>query len=66
MRSLLERSLLMAINVNTLAKKDLCDVFLEPEGLKKYGGFDFSKADEIFNIGYEYGKSVIDKINALL
>ena len=66
MRSLLERSLLMAINVNTLAKKDLCDVFLEPEALKKYGGFDFSKANEIFNIGYEYGKSVIDKINALL
>jgi NTE family protein len=66
MRSLLERSLLMAINVNTLAKKDLCDVFLEPEELKKYGGFDFSKANEIFNIGYEYGKSIIDKINALL
>lgn len=66
MRSLLERSLLMAINVNTIAKKDLCDLFLEPEGLKNFGGFDFSKADEIFNIGYEYGKSVIEKIKAIL
>ncbi len=65
MRSLLERSLLMAINVNTFAKKDLCDLFLEPEGLKNFGGFDFSKASEIFNIGYEYGKSITHKINAL-
>jgi len=66
MRSLLERSLLMAINVNTFAKKELCDVFLEPEGLKEFGGFDFSKSNEIFNIGYEYGKSAIAKINQLL
>lgn len=62
MRSLLERALLMATNVNTFAKKELCDVFLEAEGLKGYGAFDFSKADEIFNIGYEYGKSITDKI----
>ena len=66
MRSLLERSLLIAINVNTFAKKEKCDLFLEPEGLKKYGGFDFSKANEIFNIGYEYGKSKIDEIGLLL
>lgn len=54
-----------AINVNTFAKKDLCDLYLEPEGLKKFGGFDFSNANEIFNIGYEYGKSATLKINAL-
>jgi len=66
MRSLLERSLLMATNVNTFAKKELCDVFLEAEGLKEYGGFDFSKADEIFNIGYEYGKSITEKIKLLV
>ena len=66
MRSLIERSLLMAIYVNTFSKKGLCDLFLEPEGLKRYGGFDFSKADEIYTIGYEYGKSIIDKIKVLL
>lgn len=66
MRSLLERSLLMAINVNTFTKKGLCDLFLEPESLKNYRGFDFSKSDEIFNIGYEYGKSMIDEIKVLL
>lgn len=65
MKSLLERSLLMAINVNTFAKRGLCDVFLEPEGLKQFGGFDFSKADEIFKIGYEYGKTQTPKIAQL-
>jgi len=62
----MERSLLMAINVNTFMKKDKCDLFLEPGGLKDYGGFDFSKSDEIFNIGYEYGKSKIEEIKSLL
>lgn len=66
MRSLLERSLLMAISVNTHAKKSMCDFVLEPDGLKKYGGFDFSKSDEIFKIGYYYGKSVVDQIKQLL
>ena len=66
MRSLLERSLLMAIGVNTHAKKELCDFVLEPDGLKKFGGFDFSKSDEIFRIGYDYGKSVVDEIKQFL
>jgi hypothetical protein len=34
--------------------------------LKNFGGFDFSKAGEIFQIGYEYGKSSIEKIKVLL
>ena len=44
MRSLMERSLLMAIGVNTYLKKGNCHLFLEPEALKPFGGFDFSKA----------------------
>lgn len=66
MRSLLERSLLMAIGVNTYLKKEKCDIFLEPQKLEGYGGFDFSKAGEVFNIGYEYGKSRIPDIEQLL
>jgi NTE family protein len=62
MRSLMERSLLMAINVNTFSKRELCDLFLEPDALNGFGAFDFSKAKEIFEIGYEYGKSVTDQL----
>lgn len=54
MKSLLERSLLMAINVNTYQNRGKCDLFLEPEKLKKYGAFDFNKSEEIFEIGYHY------------
>ncbi len=66
MRSLMERSLLMAIGVNTYLKKENCDLFLEPEALKNFGGFDFSKAEEIYQIGYQYGKTMIPSIQALL
>lgn len=65
-RSLIERSLLMAINVNAKFKRSECDLFLEPDGLKGFGGFDFSKAEEMFNIGYEYGISVVDKVKTLI
>jgi len=66
MRSLMERSLLMAIGVNTYLKKGNCHLFLEPEELKPFGGFDFSKAEEIFDIGYKYGKSRISELEQLL
>lgn len=62
MKSLVERSLLMAIGVNTYLQREKCTVFLEPEGLYNTGVFDFSNAGEIFNKGYEYGKSRIQEI----
>jgi NTE family protein len=66
MKSLLERSLLMAIGVNTYLKRENCDLFLEPQGLQNLGGFDFSKGAEIFKIGYRYGKSMIPEITKLI
>ncbi len=66
MKSLTERTLLMAINVNTSMKKSLCDVFLEPEELKDFGVFDFSKSKSLFEIGYEYANSRIDDIRNLV
>ncbi len=65
-KSLMERSLLMAINVNTFAKKHLCDLFLEPPGLKGFGGFEFNRSEELFTIGYEYGKTQVDAIKNLM
>ena len=62
MKSLLERSLLMAINVNSYNKKGQCDLFLEAEGLKGFGAMEFAKAQQLFDIGYEYGKTVADKV----
>lgn len=56
-RSVIERSLLMAISGNTTINKSLCDILIEPPEVGKYSGFDISKAKEIFDIGYSYTKS---------
>jgi NTE family protein len=55
-RSVIERSLLMAINGNTMVSKSLCDVLIEPPDVGRYSGFDLAKATEMFEIGYEYTK----------
>ena len=57
----------IALNTSiTYLKKENCDLFLEPDGLENLGGFDFSKAEYIFKIGYEYGKSMIREITRLI
>jgi NTE family protein len=55
-RTVIERSLLMAINGNTTVSKTLCHILIEPPEVGKYSGFDLSKAREIFDIGYRYTK----------
>lgn len=57
MRTVIERSLLMAINANTIVSKGLCDVFIEPPNLSRFGSFDIGKAQEIFDIAYTHTKT---------
>jgi NTE family protein len=57
LRTVIERSLLMAINANTIISKGLCDVFIEPPHLSKFGSFDIGKAQEIFDIAYHFTKT---------
>ncbi len=56
MKVVIERTLLMAINVNTQLSKSLCDVLIEPPGLGKYSGFEIAKAREIFDFAYTFTK----------
>jgi NTE family protein len=56
-RSVIERSLLMAINGNTTVNKTLCNVLIEPPDVGMYSGFEIAKAREIFDIGYLYTKN---------
>jgi NTE family protein len=56
LKTIIERSLLMAINVNTQKSRELCDVFIEPPDLSKFTGFGLNKAQEIFDIGYQFTK----------
>jgi NTE family protein len=53
-RSVIERSLLIAINGNTIVSKSLCDVWIEPPALGNISTFDVAKAKVLFEIGYEF------------
>ncbi len=53
-KDVMERSSLLAINENTERSKQLAHLFIEPEELIKFSGFDLSKAKEIFETGYHY------------
>jgi NTE family protein len=53
-RTVIERSLLMAINGSTTVSKTLCNILIEPPEIGKFSGFDLSKAREIFDAGYKY------------
>jgi NTE family protein len=64
-RSVIERSLLMAINGNTSISKSLCHVLIEPPEVGKYSGFDLSKAKDMFDLAYQHTKETfsIDQLN---
>jgi NTE family protein len=53
-RSVMERTLLIAINGNTNMSKQECDILIEPPGLGNTSAFDVKKMESLFNIGYEF------------
>ncbi|WP_299699895.1 patatin-like phospholipase family protein [uncultured Pontibacter sp.] len=58
LRSMIERTAHLAINNNVKLRMHLCDYFIEPTDLKFYRLMSFSKADEMFEIGYRYTMSI--------
>lgn len=60
-RDVMERSMMMTMTQYAHSKKKNCDLFLEPPGLSVYKVFDFKKAREIFDFGYEYAQNEIRK-----
>ena len=43
---------------NAREKMDEVDLFIEPPGLSTFGMLSISKAEEMFEIGYEYASSL--------
>ena len=56
-KTMFERTFLLAINGNSNNNVKDCDIFLEPPALKTVKVFDMSLAREIFKAGYDYAKS---------
>lgn len=55
------RTFSLAVHKNIDNLKEVCDLWIEPSDLDKFGILDFDKADEIFDTGYEFAKK--KKIN---
>lgn len=58
LRSMIERTAHLAINNNVQLRRHLCDFFIEPPALQYYRLMSFSKADELFEVGYTYTMSI--------
>lgn len=54
LKTVIERSLLLAIYANTQASRNLCDVVIEPPHMDRYSSFEIAKAQEIFEAGYHF------------
>ena len=46
------RSFQLTVNSTILNSVKRCDMFIEPEGVRKYGLLDSSHADDVYNAGY--------------
>jgi NTE family protein len=53
-RSVIERSLLIAINGNTMMSKSLCDILIEPPDVGSFSGMDIGRAKDLFEAGYKF------------
>jgi NTE family protein len=59
-KSLIERTVIMTMNYNVYSRRGMCDHFVEPIGLARFGVLEIKKAREIFDIGYQTMKAYID------
>jgi NTE family protein len=65
-RRLIERTLHLAINANTPARKAKCDLLLEPPELRHYRPLGYKHGPELFDIGYRYAMDKALELQALL
>lgn len=55
-----ERTFHLAVGSTLSEKAKLCDLFIEPEELRKYGILSLSKGQEIFDIGYHATRKLLE------
>ena len=65
-RRLIERTMHLAINANTTARKSMCHLLLEPPELRHYRPLSYRRGPELFDIGYRYALAQAPALRALL
>ena len=66
MRTVMERSLLLAIQNNVRDRAARCDFYIEPPDLCTFTTLDASKARAIFDIGYAYAKRMAPQLRSTI
>ncbi|MBS1682605.1 MAG: patatin-like phospholipase family protein [Bacteroidetes bacterium] len=56
LKTMIERSLLLAISANTTLSQKLCDLTIAPPNMDRFTVFDIGRAQEIFEAGYRFTK----------
>jgi len=59
MMGVAERSFQLSFSTHIEKRLHKCDIFIEPEGLQKYGLLDVAKINEIFQLGYKETKRIL-------
>lgn len=60
-RSILERCFQLTIEQNVRTSRSYCDYFIEPRDIRHYSIWDYSKGEQIINLGYSSTLKVIDQ-----
>lgn len=62
MKEIVERCLRLAIESNIKENMSACDIIIQPEKMKGISTFDFRRADEIYQIGYDATEEMMPEI----
>jgi len=65
-KNLPDRTFHLAIQERELAKKDLCQLFIEPPDMGRFGMFDTNHAQDIYNYAYEHTKGMKAEVDAFM
>lgn len=61
LRANIERTLNMAIHEPVALSSRLCTRFIEPDGLRQFGVFDFKRFDDIYRAGLDYTRKLLQE-----
>ncbi|MFZ4799034.1 MAG: patatin-like phospholipase family protein [Bacteroidia bacterium] len=59
-KDMLDRSFHLAMSKTVYDKVHLCDLFIEPPEMSRFGMFEVNKAEEIFLFAYQYTKDYLN------
>lgn len=60
LKAIAERTFHISMRNQRSPKEELCDIYIEPKNLDKYGLLEISKAREIFDLGYQEASKVLE------